>query len=117
MIEQELNQFVPKPPQSTFKKSKVIWSSEFIHLVMGNVCLGSGSCCKPDRNNGAASYRGCHQGKSMDNPYLDPSPGIIYYKIFLDLNRQNNDLITAFYYISIKLSFRAIRLPSGISQS
>ena len=44
---------------------------------MGNVCLGSGSCCKPDRNNGAASYRGCHQGKSMDNSYLDPSTGII----------------------------------------
>ena len=42
---------------------------------MGNICLGGGSCCKGDRSNGAGSYRGCHQGKSIDNPYLDPSPG------------------------------------------
>jgi len=41
---------------------------------MGNICLGGGSCCKGDRSNGAGSYRGCHQGKSIDNPYLDPSP-------------------------------------------
>ena len=45
---------------------------------MGNICLGSGSCCKPDRNNGPGTYRGCHQGKSLDNPYLDPSPGKIH---------------------------------------
>ena len=44
-------------------------------IIMGNICLGGGSCCKGDRSNGAGSYRGCHQGKSIDNPYLDPSPG------------------------------------------
>ena len=52
---------------------------------MGNVCLGSGSCCKPDRSNGAAAYRGCHQGKSIDNPYLDPSPGITLLKMEVNI--------------------------------
>ena len=58
---------------------------DIIPLVMGNVCLGSGSCCKPDRSNGAAAYRGCHQGKSIDNPYLDPSPGIRQLEMKLDI--------------------------------
>ena len=41
---------------------------------MGNICFGVGDCCKPGRNTAAGSYRACHQGKPVDNPYLDPSP-------------------------------------------